>query len=764
MQFRVAVAPALALDRAREVRMSFRSPHLIEEAVTDNHKRVGRKTLAKYEAHLEHFDAFLASSQEVGILDAQRHHVLRYLDHLAAPGGATPDRTRKNCEWCRERGYPDGRSTEGWSPSTRKSNLSALRFFYRHCLSHPALPDVDPSANIDGPKMTYDRGFTPTPEEVQRFLDAPGRPKDRLLAFWMYYAPSRRETFRNARWKDIEGLDTANAHWRIPRAKGGKPDSFHLHPILRSELRRYRQWQLDQAEKNPAIYSPSRTRRPPTSCSVGTAAGSRRRPLEDDHLARRTGGGGSSRRVRPQGRAGWPHFTVDTARAPEGLGRPRAQRPRRSCEHRGRFGGSQPQGHLDDPAALRRYEARAGQGRAVGSPPLAAGKGIVRSPADIHAMRLEVDPVRMRSLRTRLDLPVEAAARLAGVDSSLIERLEGAAEAVDLVVLRKLAKGYRRNWYVFLLEDEPGRPALPRDFRTLVRGRTLTTQTLAAFDDAEFLIEKILDLPRPGSVPTPSLPSIAGLEPEAAASSVRIEMGITLDDQKRHAAEYDAIRFWSTLVAQAGVYGAQLSFPYREVRAFCLLQHSVPLIVVSSQDSPRARVFSLLHELGHLLLGGDAMCRPRSDDTRSATGNEEAFCNAFAAAMLMPSGEFAADPLARAMRDRTLELGDAVELARRYGVSELAVLRRLMTIGYLSEENYQRLHNERAEEFADEPRPSTGLRIRKQPTRMINENSRLYAGEVLDAHARGDISFREVGVLLGGNLKHVPAIREELGR
>jgi hypothetical protein len=97
-------------------------------------------------------------------------------------------------------------------------------------------------------------------------------------------------------------------------------------------------------------------------------------------------------------------------------------------------------------------------------------------------------------------------------------------------------------------------------------------------------------------------------------------------------------------------------------------------------------------------------------------------------------------------------------------VSELAVLRRLTSVGYLSEENYQRLHNERAEEFADEPRPTDGLRIRKQATRMINENSRLYASEVLDAHARGDISFREVGVLLGGNLKHVSAIREELRR
>ena len=83
----------------------------------------------------------------------------------------------------------------------------------------------------------------------------------------------------------------------------------------------------------------------------------------------------------------------------------------------------------------------------------------------------------------------------------MIERLETTAEAIELDVLRRLAKAYHRNWYVFLLEDEPGRPALPRDFRTLVRGRTLTASTLTAFDDAEFLIEKILDLPRPGPPP-----------------------------------------------------------------------------------------------------------------------------------------------------------------------------------------------------------------------------------------------------------------------
>jgi Zn-dependent peptidase ImmA (M78 family) len=379
-------------------------------------------------------------------------------------------------------------------------------------------------------------------------------------------------------------------------------------------------------------------------------------------------------------------------------------------------------------------------------------------------MKLEVDPVRMRSLRMRLNLPVEAAAKRSGVDAAVIERLEATAEAVELDVLRRLAKAYRRNWYVFLLEDEPGQPALPRDFRTIVRGRALTAPTLAAFDDAAFLTEKILDLTRPGPKTRISLPSVFGLDPEAAAERVRASMGITFDSQRSHSAEYDAIRFWSTHIAHAGVYGAQLSFPYREVRAFCLVQHGVSLIVVSSQDSPRARVFSLLHELGHLLLGGDAMCHPQPDRQTPVPGSEEAFCNGFAAAMLMPAAAFAADPLARSLRERPLELGDAVQLAQRYGVSELAAFRRLTTVGYMSEENYQRLHNERAEDFADEPRPAEGVRIRKQPTRMINENSRLYAAEVIDAHARGDISLREIGVLLGGNLKHVDAIREELTR
>jgi transcriptional regulator with XRE-family HTH domain len=191
-------------------------------------------------------------------------------------------------------------------------------------------------------------------------------------------------------------------------------------------------------------------------------------------------------------------------------------------------------------------------------------------------MRLEIDPVRVRALRDRIGMPVDRAAKRSGLDAELITRLEAERSVVDLDVARRLAKAYNRNWYVFLLEDEPGAPALPRDFRRLTGGMSVSAETLMAFDNAELLIEKITDLQRgpdepsePG-VPLMSLQGIAGMTAEDAAAIIRSELGATLEAQRRDAEEYSAIRYWSGLMSQAGVYVAQLSFPYREVRAFCL--------------------------------------------------------------------------------------------------------------------------------------------------------------------------------------------------
>lgn len=248
---RIAEAPALALDHAElggELMPS--AQQLVSEAVAINHAGVNaRATLDRYRDHLDHFIAYLASAHAETPLTAKRRHVVLFMTHLGRSGGCEPDELRLPCTWCRQRGYPDGRNTSGWSASYRKSYLSAIRFLYRHCQCEEDLPDADPSQSLTSPKIVRKRGYTPNADEVQALLNAPGGPKDRLLAHWMWYTPSRRATFSDAVWRDVD-LDAGV--WHLT-GKGGKQEEFALHPALVREFRVYRRWQLVEAQRNSQI-------------------------------------------------------------------------------------------------------------------------------------------------------------------------------------------------------------------------------------------------------------------------------------------------------------------------------------------------------------------------------------------------------------------------------------------------------------------------------------------------------------------------------
>ena len=222
---------------------------LIDEAIAINHGGVDRPTREKYEKHLEHLSAYLDSVHGRTFYTAERSHIRLFQAHLEEAGGSNPHKTRLPCRWCRQRGYPDGRVGPGWSASTRKSYLSAARFLYAHFAGEKHLPDIDPTTHVKGPKLTITPQYTPTEEEIRALLEAPGKPKDRLLAYWTFYAPSRRQTYADARWRDI---DLERGTWFVV-GKGKQPDCWPLHPLLIRELRQYRDWQLEEAARNPRV-------------------------------------------------------------------------------------------------------------------------------------------------------------------------------------------------------------------------------------------------------------------------------------------------------------------------------------------------------------------------------------------------------------------------------------------------------------------------------------------------------------------------------
>jgi integrase len=243
-------APARFLDQFEELRMELSDNQLIAEAIEINHAGVSKeKTLERYRDHLEHYSQNLASAHGLTFYTARKKHVRLFMSHLEKAGGQRPHDSRLRCEWCRVRGYPDGKAGVGWSASYRKSYLSAIKFLYRHFWAEDDLPDHNPAALEASPKIVLKRGYTPTREEIKRLLTTPGTPRGRLLAHWMFYAPSRLATFSDARWPDID-LDLGE--WEVV-GKGDQMDIFALAPPLLREFRLYRRWQLSEAAQNPAM-------------------------------------------------------------------------------------------------------------------------------------------------------------------------------------------------------------------------------------------------------------------------------------------------------------------------------------------------------------------------------------------------------------------------------------------------------------------------------------------------------------------------------
>jgi Zn-dependent peptidase ImmA (M78 family) len=140
-------------------------------------------------------------------------------------------------------------------------------------------------------------------------------------------------------------------------------------------------------------------------------------------------------------------------------------------------------------------------------------------------------------------------------------------------------------------------------------------------------------------------------------------LGITLAEQKewRDRSGYQPLREWIDAVEALGVLVMQDgSLTVDEMRGFASTHPSVPAIVVNTNDDPRSRAFTTIHELGHLV-------RVRAG--RPSGPSTEQWCNDFASSVLMPRGWFARD--FRRLANRPL-LDSIDALALEYGTTAYA--------------------------------------------------------------------------------------------
>jgi Zn-dependent peptidase ImmA (M78 family) len=185
-------------------------------------------------------------------------------------------------------------------------------------------------------------------------------------------------------------------------------------------------------------------------------------------------------------------------------------------------------------------------------------------------------------------------------------------------------------------------------------------------------------------------------DPEQVGQRIRDTLAVTGDAQSRwrDADGRLAFRAWRQRIEDVGVLVFQATPISTDVASgFAIAEDLLPVIVVNRKDVPTGRTFSLLHEFAHLMLGVSGVSD--ADITDAARPPEEqsieVFCNHAAAAALIPAPLLLNEERVAAHGSRATDWTDAEidELARGFGVSRDALLRRLLTFGRTTEDFYR---------------------------------------------------------------------------
>ena len=110
-------------------------------------------------------------------------------------------------------------------------------------------------------------------------------------------------------------------------------------------------------------------------------------------------------------------------------------------------------------------------------------------------------------------------------------------------------------------------------------------------------------------------------------------LGIDIEEQTRWNDPKKAFSRWREVIEASGIFVFKDAFRNYTISGFCLYDEKFPLIYVNNSMSDTRQIFTLFHEIAHLLYltgGIDYIDDYYLEDIEGDKKNIEIFCNAFA--------------------------------------------------------------------------------------------------------------------------------------
>jgi Zn-dependent peptidase ImmA (M78 family)/DNA-binding XRE family transcriptional regulator len=381
------------------------------------------------------------------------------------------------------------------------------------------------------------------------------------------------------------------------------------------------------------------------------------------------------------------------------------------------------------------------------------------------SLEIPVTPAVLTWARETIGKTLDDTAKRLDVTRDTAEAWEKGIKHPTLKHLRTLTIFYKRPLAAFFLPSPPQEPLPPADFRSLhsKAKKSFSEKTLLALRRSRRLQnlsrELVLGSGKAAGFKTAKV-SLSD-NPKILAENTRQVLGISLEMQIKWANEALALNEWRKAIEKRGVLVFELPFPVEEGRAFSFADEDFPTVTLNSNDAITARIFSLIHEYGHLLLGESGIC-----DLSEEEKTIERFCNRFAGEVLVPSTALLAHPIVNSHSGSVWEDEDLQAVAQSFKVSRETVLLRLLILGRTTPEFYEKKRKEW--EAKREATSKKQIRRRVPARQCLRQNGIPFTVQVLDSARQEKITYRDVSDYLSIGLKHLPSVeslvREETAR
>lgn len=373
-----------------------------------------------------------------------------------------------------------------------------------------------------------------------------------------------------------------------------------------------------------------------------------------------------------------------------------------------------------------------------------------------------INPEMLVWARESARMTIEEAARKSGIAVEKLSACEEGNEHLTFVQLMKIAALYKRPVSLFYLKERPKGWSPIKDFRLLhgvEQGFSpkLTYAIRQARERRELALELRRELDEP--VQSFSLKVTLKSDVEDVGRQVRDYLGVTQAEQvtwRKRA--FDA---WRMAIEAHDVLVFMVPrLPLKEMRGAAIAEDELPVILVNGQDRSGGRIFTLLHEFCHLAIGQSGVSGEGGERDKAPDPAVERFCNAVAAAALMPRDWLLSETLVvQKGTIKTWTDEELVALALRFGVSREAVLRRLLTLGKTTQTFYESRRAQFLKEYAElnETKSEGGPLYHIQ---VLSQLGRAFTRLIFQGYHERALTLRDVSNHFNMQVKLIPAMEK----